>query len=242
MADNNKKLNEVNRVFNIAENPLMNYISDFLGESASVIFKDAVPDFVEPLIMLPIHEYKEGVHFMFELKTIHPGDDSSTRVDAIDNVVEFDRIKEGVGFLFYCIKTVYASLLGSDSMDGHAMDNVNFKIDEKTWEFYPYYRHDLTIKKQFYEETLHKLLQNKAAYKKDDPQKYKNMLSKYIGDIQKINLEITPDILKLEAQLNEKYKSQPKLGIFMKELMEHEIPRPPNPSPKLSSVSSTRYE
>ena len=60
------------QIFNIAEKPIMEYISSFLEETPNTVFNSDIPTESDPLILLPIDDYKKDVYLKFTLKTIYP--------------------------------------------------------------------------------------------------------------------------------------------------------------------------
>ena len=63
-------VSKTNQMFNIAERPVMEFISKFLDEPINVIFNDELPTYVQQLTLLPIKEYREGICLKFTIKPI----------------------------------------------------------------------------------------------------------------------------------------------------------------------------
>ena len=100
---------QTNQVFNMVENPVMEYISKFMEETPNIIFKQDIPSFIEPFILLPWGDYKKDICIKFTLVPINSTD--LTCKEKIDSLIKHENIKEAIGFLFYCVKIVYTSVV-----------------------------------------------------------------------------------------------------------------------------------
>ena len=104
---------QTNRIFNIAEQHVMNFIAQFLDETPNAIFNDPLPTYVEPLILLPFDEYKKDTCIKFTIKPVNLSKETPVSTINIDNIIMHKKVKEGIGFLWYCIKEVFTSIVAS---------------------------------------------------------------------------------------------------------------------------------
>ena len=60
LSESDRLKGQTNQIFNIAEVPLMIYISEFLDEPPEIIFTEYnTNQYTEPLILLPLDDYKK---------------------------------------------------------------------------------------------------------------------------------------------------------------------------------------
>lgn len=241
MSEKDKLKQQTEQIFNIAERPIMEYVCNFLDEPCSVIFKDEMPVISDPLILLPIDEYKKEIYLKFTLKTVSKEHESNNkRIADINDIIHYQRVKESIGFLVYCIKTCYPSIIVSGMINYKTMSNIILELNETDWSFTPIYSHDLSIKKKVLEETLNKIMymrQNKDINSNDLPELNKQYTD-IIGEISKVHEQLTPDILELENQINNSMLSKPIIGIFVEEITKNQLPKK---NSNLKPISDTKY-
>lgn len=242
--DADKQLQQqTNQMFNIAERDVMNYVADFLDEVPSVVFKDEVPTIVEPFILLPLDDYKKRICLKFHMVSldsnghpIHTSDQTilDTAVPIV-NLLKYEKVKEGLGFLFYCAKNVYASIAHSSLIDNKAITNtqLEFNQDEPNgypnWSFQPKFYHEVSLKIKFLEETLGRVVyikQHTSEFPKnivDDAHvEYVNIVNTLIAT-KKDN---TAEIQAVEKKINDEFSKRAYLGIFITELSVDDLPKP----------------
>lgn len=252
--DNKDKLQQqTHQIFNIAEKPIMEFISVFLEENPSIIFKEEIPNTSDPLILLPIKEYKKNIYLKFTLKTCYPNDtlDDSHRIANINDIVTHEYIKESIGFLLYCIKSVYPSIIASSMINNKPMINVDLELNEDNWTFYPKFQHELLIKKKFLEDALSKIMAIKQQEHQDqqnpielDSVEINKEFHKIITSLDITNSEITPEILETEKNINISYKNKPVIGIYVEEVTKNQLPKQKYDPPiqQLPVISSQSYK
>ena len=153
--DEKKKLQgQMNQIFNIAEVPLMKFIAEFLGENPGKIFHESVPGFTEPLILMPLEDYKKDICLKFTIKNITDDDDTPERVENIRSLLKHEKVREGIGFLYYSIKSVYAAILSKSIVDNKPLLKIKMVLDEENWVFHPKYADTLSHEKDFLEASL----------------------------------------------------------------------------------------
>ena len=269
MSDKEKFKQQTEQIFNIAEKPIMEYICKFLDEPCSVVFKDEMPVESDPLILLPMTEYKKKIYLKFTLKTIpkepvdpvlrpetlgvpavslkHPAtvdepESNIKRITNINNIIEYQRVKESIGFLVYCIKTCYPSIVVSGMINHKTMSNIILELNETDWSFTPVFSHDLSIKKKVLEETLNKIMymkQNKDNTLTDaEMLELNKQYNTVISEISKVQMQLTPEILELENQININMLYKPIIGIFVEEINEDQLPKK---NSNLKPISSAKY-
>jgi len=220
---------KTNQIFNIAERPVMEFIARFLDETSNVLFSDDLPTYVEPLILLPFDGYKDDICIKFTIKPIILTDDQPIRALAIDNIIEHKRVKEGIGFLWYCIKEVYSAIVSSTMINNKPMDNITINLNETNWTFYPKYSHELTTKKSFLEDALGKLMyinQNLSKFPPSMKAEISQEFTKVTNQLNEVNTQLTPELIATEQNINDSYVDRAVLGIFVEEIPKSELPKP----------------
>jgi hypothetical protein len=226
---NDEQRKKTNQIFNIAERPVMDFITKFLEDTSNVIFKDEIPTYTEPLILLPINEYKAGVCIKFTIKPINLSDEQPEQSLTIDSVINHAKVKEGIGFLWYCIKEVYTAVVATAMINNKPLTNTTMNLNEDNWTFYPKYVSEITSKKNFLESTLGKLMyikQNIAKFPPEMVDEIINEFPKVTDQLKIVNAQITPEIIDIEKKINESYTKKPVLGIFIEEIFEKDLPKP----------------
>jgi hypothetical protein len=253
-TESERKFKQTNQMFNFSERPIMNYVCDFLNKPCIELFVDNIPESSEPLILLPIDDYKKNVYIKFTLKTVHPSkcDEYKTnelsRISKITNLIQYDKFKESIGFILYCIKTTYPSIIASGMCDNSSMINTFLELNEANWSLMPIFNSDLTIKKKILEDTLSKIMhmkQNHTDCDLSDSVEMDTQLTNVISKLTDVNNAITPEILGTELEITNSYFKKPFIGIFVEELSKSELPNKNNKSnkndSKLQSISDITY-
>jgi hypothetical protein len=218
------------QMFGMAEKPIMRYIASFLDETHDAIFLENLPDVEDPLILLPMDDYKKNIYIKFTLATVGP----EYKLD-LKNLIDHDLIKEAIGFLYYCVRTVYGSIVSSSLINNKPMITTVLELDEKNWVFTPKFMHEETKKRVFLQEALGKLM-----YMMKDPEIDKSMLPKINEEYKKVLValaelgEPSDAIKSLEEQINNTYDSKPRLGIFVEEIHKNKLPKP-KPDPRITN-------
>ncbi len=243
-AANKEKLQQqTNQMFNIAERTVMNYMANFLEEEPGAIFKDEIPTTSEPFILLPLEDYKKHVCLRFHMlaldsenKPIDPADQAV--VDAampVSNLLKYEKVREGVGFLFYCAKNVYAALMHGSMVDNKPLTNTQLEfeqggsVSQTQWAFQPRFYHTATLKIQFLEETLGRIMHIKQNHSdfpanvvKDANDEYKNVVDAII----QAKGELTAASQTEEKKINDDFMTRARLTVFITELHEDDLPKP----------------
>lgn len=236
---------QTNQIFNIAECVVMEFISHFLEEDPSVVFKDKIPQYVEPLILLPLEDYKKNICLKFTMRIIGPDEDMDDRIRFINTLIKHEKVREGLGFLFYCVKNVYSAVVETAVINKKPLINTKFGLDEQNHLFYPRFHHELNHKKEFFETALGNIMgmqSRKDEFSKemlDDANKEFHNLVKLVSEV---NAQITPEITKLEKEINESYSNKPRIGIFIEELHKNDLPVAKNMKSTLPTISGPTYE
>jgi hypothetical protein len=204
---------------------------------------------------MPLEDYKEDVYIKFSMIPITAenfgSEDNIQRVNNIKSMIKHERVKEGIGFLYYCVKHVYASLMSVAMINNNQLVNLKVQLDEENWVFYLQFYHEITHKKEFYENVLQTTLQARKQYNTlDEEQKQllNEEFTKSVFQLKEIKTKITPEIKQEEIDTNELYKTRVKLGIFIEDLDKKDLPKPPAPLKNknmlsnLPSVSDTLYK
>ena len=232
------------QIFNIAEKPVMEFLALFLDEPHETIFRDELPIASDPLILLPLADYKPDTYIKFTIKPINLADVSSesvsndtsndsVRCGIINNIIKHQLVKNGIGFLWYCVKEVFASIIASSMINNKPLQNITIELNEQNWTLYPKYLCDLSHKKNFLEQAVIKLTnitENRDKFDGDIAGVEKNLQSAML-ELTNVNNQITPEVLAEEIKINNSYSSQIVLAIFTEEIFEKDLPKrvePPN--------------
>ena len=228
------------QIFNIAEKPVMEFLALFLDEPHDTIFRDELPIASDPLILLPLADYKLDTYIKFTIKPINLANDSresvsndSVRCGIINNIIKHQLVKNGIGFLWYCVKEVFASIIASSMINNKPLQNITIELNEQNWTFYPKYLCDLSHKKNFLEQAVIKLTnitENSDKFDGDIADVEKNLQSAML-ELINVNNQITPEVLDEETKINNSYSSKMVLAIFTEEIFEKDLPKivePPN--------------
>jgi hypothetical protein len=234
MSDDQKLSKEdqqrkTNQIFNIAERPVMDFISSFMEAPVVDIFKDEIPTYTEPLILLPISDYKDGVCIKFTIRPINLSDEHPENLLQISSIIHHTKVKEGVGFLWYCIKEAYTAIVATAMHDNKPLVRTTMDLNESDWVFYPRYANELTHKKNFLENALGKLMyikQNTDKFPPDVVEKINIDFPRITEQLTAVNRQITPEIVAEEKKMNALYSNKPVLGIFVEEMLESDLPEP----------------
>ena len=242
---------QTQQIFNIAEKPIMEYIATFLEELPATIFHDNIPEESDPLILLPIDEYKKDLYLKFTLKVVDSENNESeiNRITDINDIIHYKNVKESIGFLVYCVKSVLPSIIASNMINNKPMIHIDLDLNENNWSFNPVFKHELTIQKNFYDDSISKIMYMKQQKEEPLPDemvaKLNEELLNIIQAISKINLDITPEILENEKKINMSYVNKPVLGIYVTEISKDQLPKPKyvnNEQPQLPVISNKSYE
>lgn len=243
-SNENQIKGQMNQMFNMTEAPLMHFISDFLNKPHNELFYDSIPCFSEPLILLPLDDYKKDICLKFTLKNINKTD--NCRIDNITDLIKHERVREGIGFLYYSIKNVYAALLSKGMVDNKPMLQIKMVLDEENWLFYPKFAHELSHRKDFLESSLGQVIKMKqnTNLSPDEINKLNTEFHQLVDDLTALSKEITPEILKLEDDMNASFKDKAKLGIFIEDLHTSLLPSNKNKknNPTLPTITGNQYE
>jgi hypothetical protein len=227
---------KVNKMFDMSEKTIMEYISNFLDMDPKDLFKDPIPEFSKSIVLHPIKEYNKDKYLQITLKVM-PCDYDITKVVS-NNLLNQDIIKKSMGFLVYCVNSVYVSVVMANMKDRNLIINTELKFDDKTLGFVPVYAHELTVKHSIAEKKMNELLIVKRGILAERSEKSEILSKKYDvieTKVKEINLELNSvmaDLISLNNQLNDtiitklisdnvdKYKTKPVIGIVITELNE----------------------
>jgi hypothetical protein len=241
---------QTDQIFNITEKPIMEYIAAFLEESPYVIFNDDIPIESDPLILLPLEDYKKNIYLKFTLKVMNqPLDvnENAKRISPVNTLIRHDDVKEAIGFLLYAIKTAYGSIIASSMVNNKPMVNIQLELNENNWTVYPKYRHDTTIKKNFLEDSLSKLFHMKSQQEDPLPKEMIPEINQQIKNIVEhlntVKKEISPESERVEEKINNEFINRPVLCIVLEEINKSQLPKQKHTQPinKLPVISSQSY-
>ena len=228
-------------IFDMTEKPLMEYISTFMEEPANVIFKDEIPDFVNPIIMKPIIDYKKNKYLKFSLKSVKQ-EEEYNKPD-IKELMKYEQVRETIGFIFYALKICYASIIASAMINNKPLINTALELNEQEWSFQPTYKHSENIKKEYLQNTLGKLVEMRNNINTLPKETQDHVNKDYLNVMTQLsNIKISQEMENEEKQINDEYASKTKLVIVVDEMLKKDLPKPPkNEGAKLAPVSNTQY-
>lgn len=237
---------QTKQIFDLAENPIMEFITKFLDEPHSLVFTEDIIYTTEPLILLPIDEYKKDKYIRFNLKVIKNSEkkNDKKRLEYLNDIVQYQGIKEALGFVLYCVKTVLPSVVGSSMINNKPLLNINLELDEVYWVFKPVHINDNITKKKFFEDSIEKIKYIKSQnheipdnMKKEMDMEYENI----VNELDKLN--ITPDMIEMDKKLSESYTNNYVIAIVADEITKDQLPKPKfNTSDYLPKISENTYE
>ena len=222
---NDQKI-QIDRIFNIAEYPVMEFISKFINDSPSSIFIDNSVKYKEPLILLPFKEYDINKYIQFNLVI----DLRSKIVQKIpiDSIIKHKPVRDGIGFLWHCVREVFESIISSNLINKKNMENITIELDEKNWFFYPKYTNHLSTKKIELENVIHKIdyvNNNLNKFTPDESIKINNEFKNAINQLEILNIQINKEILDDDQKINESFLHRHIIYIQMDEILEADLPK-----------------
>ena len=214
---------QTDHIFNIGEKPVMEYICNFLEDSANVLFSDEIPIFSEPLIIKPIHDYNKNKFIIFRLqafKNVEELDkcDNINRVDMINSIIRYKEAKEAIGFLLYVVKNVHATIVAKTLTNNKPMINNVLDLNEEKWLFHPKYLSDISMKNNFLTQTLNDINELKLNQHNDRMINVNELNNEYrkVSEMLKQNVDsITDEDKELEKNINDGYKEKAVIGILI---------------------------
>lgn len=211
---------QTDHIFNMCEKPVMNFICKFLDETPNILFKDKIPTFSEPLIIKPISNFDKDKVIIFQVKTFKNVDEyNNNKKDDINNIIQYNEIKEAIGFLFYSIKNVYGPIVSETLINNKPMLNNILELNYENWTFYPKYVNNTLLKINFLKQTLDNICELKKNNQNDNLKLIE--LNKEYDNINSIlyNIEEDKDLLENDIKndniINKNYYNKPVIGIIL---------------------------
>jgi hypothetical protein len=225
----------ITKMFNICERPLMLYIADYLNKPVKEIFvaDNILPDTVEPIVYFPIKEYKDDVYLSFSLEKV-AADYSNGLADS--PLMKLDIIKEGIDYIHGAVLEIFRVLTENcmESSSGIAQESIHLVFDQKSGTFrpvfiYPERRRFLNITSllQMLEDFKkadangHSKFDEMSATEKDT---YDHQISQLYILVNQIDFNVD-DANALEESRNKALVTVDRLGIVMRELSLEELPQ-----------------
>lgn len=223
LSESDRLKGQTNQIFNIAEVPLMIYISEFLDEPPEIIFTEYnTNQYTEPLILLPLDDYKKNICLKFTLKPNQLESDTN-RISFINDIVKYEKVREGIGFLNYCVKIVYNTILASACINNKPLINFSIDFDTQNWCFNLKYKSDITYKKEFLELSIQRIsetLQRTELLTDIQISELKLELNTAIMELNSIQ---DTDTIDHEDDINKKYTNKVKLCIYIEDLHKDDL-------------------
>jgi hypothetical protein len=132
-------------------------------------------------------------------------------------------------------------------IDNKPIINTDLVLNESNWSFDPVFKHELTIKKSFLEDSLSKILYMKQQKNGELPPemvpKLEKEFSNVVTSLQMVTKQITDKIINTEKKINTSYSNKPVIGICLKEITKSQLPKPKYEQKlQLPVLSSQSYE
>ena len=232
---------KIHHMFNLVENPIMEFISKFLNEPPDVIFKEEMPTYVESLILLPIPEYKKHKYIRFKL-TITKLDNVLENKILLNNLIKYENIKHAIGLIENSIYTVLPSIKAASMINNKPILNINLELDVSKWVFKPVYRSDDFIKYYYYINRLKHI--NKMKEDDNISISDRNELDIEHSNINHLlnDIVITNEIIENDKKINDLYLSNYCIDINVDELYENQLPKyNPENYDKLPIILDNKY-
>lgn len=244
---------QAEKTFNTAERPVKLWMSYFVDEDPAVLF-DSVPDFLEPLILqckndksmnLP-EEFKKHCDndelFMIRL------DITSKPFNKDENIHQdmMPIISNSIGFLNFCVKTVYSSILQSESRM-EKFKNISLELDVDTLTYKPVYISDDCMECNVLKNRLDELKRCKDNLKKaqEDTEELQEQIDKKVTLYQLELVKILTKIKTAQIDYNKKktleLADKDRITITYKWIEKKDIPEYQRFT-NLQSVSKTMFE
>jgi hypothetical protein len=230
---------KANRVFNIAEKPVRDFITNWVANKEVVLFTDETPTYVEPLILLPFDEYKEGVCLKFTISSEPYAPHTLVEPNPggfldIDDIIEHKKVKEGIGFLLFCVKETFASVVRSSMASMFPigeevnMKHVHIELNETNWTLCPKYIDPAIQYKEDLEIALGKMMYVQKNLDKFSPDVAKKLMEQYpklIDELAKDSSKPGIDIYNNDKTLNNGFLERSVIHIRVEEMLEKDLPK-----------------
>jgi hypothetical protein len=197
---------EAERMFNLAEKVIMEYICYYLNIEASELFKEHNIVFNKPksLILNPIKEYSDK-YLEFSLAIVP----YSYKLELPKILEENEEVNYTVGFIYHSITTVFNAILKSnintDKLENMVTSSFHLELDDNNLAFYPVYMHPP------------RRMQSMLLQMKNELEPHCNKISELDSHLS--NIIYDKDIAdKDELDTNALLKQKDRIGIIFKEI------------------------
>lgn len=221
-----KKKQQVNRVFNLAERPIMLYIkslySSMIGGDVSdlSIFEDTIPIIEDPLILMPWEDYKKNICLKFSVKPVASG----YSLD-LGDLAKHENVLQAIGFLYYAMRTVYASVVSSTVLkEKKYFDNTLLEMNQNTLNMFPRFYQPKTIALNILNQKMGQIIDERTNNKFSKEQHLE--FTSIVNQINMIKSQITEEEKIEERKNNIQLDNLPILGIFIEEIHKDNLPKP----------------
>lgn len=223
LSEQEKSRMEANKMFDIAEKPMMEYMCYFYKKTPEELFSNYENVVSDNLIIFPLEVDSHFISLSIEMV-------DKDYISVIpENVKKNDTINNSIGFLYNAISCVTNAISLSNIKDEYKEEVdknfIHFAFDEDDWSFRPVY---VFWKRRKYmmtqdllariSKTLEKLEQN---LDQEECRNQYDELKQYYEHNQKLFEEYHYDdkeAKQIELQKNEELKSMNKIGIKYTEL------------------------
>ena len=210
----------------MGERPIMLYIKSLYSSihgadiSDLDIFEDRIPIVEDPLILMPWEDYKKDICLKFTIKPVARG----YSLD-LGELAKHENVIQGIGFIYYAMRTVYASVVSSSVLkDKKYLNNTLLELDQTTLNMYPRHYHPKTITLNMLNQQLSNVLNEKIDNKFSNEQSVE--FQSIVKQINLIEQQITEDEKDEERKNNNMLDNLPILGIAIEELHIDKLPKP----------------
>jgi hypothetical protein len=225
---------EIDRMFDLAERSVMEYISLHLKLKPEELFIDYSTLSIEskPIIIQPTNE--NGTYLSFSLKIV-PYD---YKLEISEDIKECEKVNYTLGFIYHSIINIHAAILSKNINENYIklVDNssFHFEMDDEKLSLYPMYIYPqrrahliLTKAEKELADALNKIGNDTSIQITEDIMKnIEAMRAQYLNIVQllKSNQFDIDTANKAEIEINKSFEKNQRIGIVLEKLSKEQLP------------------
>lgn len=223
-----KQKMEANKMFDIAEKPVMEYMCYFYKKTPDLLFNDYENVVSDKLILLPLEEKSDFIGLSIELV------DKDYMSNIPQDIKENEVIRSSIGFLYNAVACVSNALSMSNIKDEFKeeveQNFLHFAFDDNDFSFHPVHifwkRRKSIMTQDLISKISHKLASLEENLEEEECKKMYDELKEFY-EINKKNMELfqhsEEEAREVEKEKLEEYKNMNKLGIKYEKLKFNEL-------------------
>lgn len=230
ISEEEKQKIEANKMFDIAEKPLMEYMCYFYKKTPQELFDDHENVISDKFILLPLEKDSDFIALSIEVV------DKDYVSNIPENIKQNDIVRNSIGFLYNAVACVSNMILTRNIKPDHIeeveQNFLHFAFDDSDFSFHPVHIFWKRRKSLMTQDLLSKInneLLNMEPNLIDGDDNYKKVYDdlKNSYEVNKKALELfehsEEEALAVEKEKTEEYKNMNKLGIIYEELKFHDL-------------------